>query len=427
MGMKLFGLEIRRAKKEAPLSTWTGNNLGFFRYRRGMTIAEILSNATANACVGIISDAVASLPVGVYRRLKDGGRVLDTESDAYSLFKIRPNTNQHTYTFLKQIMMHLLLRGNAFIFLERNSSGTITGLYALNPEFMQIRKFEDKNEYWYQYTCDGVTYKFTKDYVLHIPAMVWDGAWGLSPIEYASKAAEIGNSMDDYTEHVFDGGIHSKLKITVPQNERNFSAEDAKKLSERIKQAYGGIDNAAKPLILTQGMTGEPLNLPGNNDSQLVENRTYSAKEVAKIFRVPLSMLGESDAKYNNNEQQSRNFLQNTLNPWLKLLEQYFMDLLPIYERLECYVEFDRNAMLQADSQIRIENYVKQLNNGMLTMNDINRMENRPLVDPKYGDVRFMPVNLAPVTPEYVDSYMAAQKKLAAENEGSGAGKKKDT
>ena len=130
-------------------------------------------------------------------------------------------------------------------------------------------------------------------------------------------------------------------------------------------------------------------------------------------------MLGEADAEYNNNEQQARNFLQNTLNPWLRLLEQYFCDMLPVYDREECYVEFDRNAMLQADSNIRIENYVKQFTNGQLTLNDINRMENRPLIDGSIGDVRFAPVNLAPLTAEYVTSYMAKQKLAMQQGDGS--------
>lgn len=108
--------------------------------------------------------------------------------------------------------------------------------------------------------------------------------------------------------------------------------------------------------------------------------------------------------------------MQCTLNPWLRLIEQYFADLLPIYEREDCYVEFDRNAMLQADSTARTENYVRQLTNGQCSINDINRWENRPLVDASYGDVRFMPVNLAPMTKEYVDSYMAKQKAEALKN-----------
>lgn len=414
--MKLFGFEIRRVSEKIPLSRYTYNNTGFLKYHENMTVAEILANSTANACTGIISDAVASLPIGIYRRKADGSRELEYNTPLYKLFKIKPNSYQHTFILVKQAMMHLLLRGNAFLFKEWDGS-VLTGLYALNPEKMEIRKMQDRNEYYYRYTLDGHVYNLTRDNILHIPAMIWDGVWGLSPIEYANKAARLGNSMDNYAEHVFDGGIHSKLKVTVPASEKNFSEADAKKLKERLVSAYGGIDNASSPFILTQGMQADALNLPGNSDSQLVENRTYSSKEVAKIFRVPLSMLGETDAKYNNNEQQARNFLQNTLNPWLRLLEQYFCDLLPVYDREDCYIEFDRNAMLQADSEIRIKNYQQELLHGMLTLNDINRMENRPLIDPKIGDVRFMPVNEAPVTPEYIAAYMANQKKTAKESE----------
>ena len=423
--MKLFGLEIRKAPKKVPLSRYAGNWTGALHYHADMSVAELLGNATANACVGIISDAVASLPVNVYRRQDDGGRILESSAPFYRLMKTRPNITQHSFLLVKQLMLHLLLRGNAFLLKEWNGA-ELSGLYALNPERMEIKKMQDRNEYSYRYHLDGSVYDLTRDSILHIPAMVWDGVWGLSPIEYANKAARLGNRMDDYAERVFDGGIHSKLKVTVPVSEKNFNEDDAVKLKERLAKAYGGVENAGSPFILTQGMTADSLNLPGNSDSQLVENRSYSSKEVAKIFRVPLSMLGESDAKYNNNEQQARNFLQNTLNPWLRLLEQYFSDLIPVYDRESCYVEFDRNAMLQADSSIRMDNYVKQLHNGMLTMNDVNRMENRPLIDPKIGDVRFMPVNLAPLTPDYVASYMANQKAMAKGFESESSKKKEE-
>lgn len=415
--MKIFGLEIRRTslKKAAPLSRHTDNSINLWRPER-MTVADMLSNDTVNACVGIISDAVASLPINVFRRDSQGGRKTDDSLALQRLLKYRPNRTQHTITFLKQVMTHLLLRGNAFIFLERDVQGRLSGLYALSPERMRIKKVDGLNEYYYEYTCDGVTYKLTRDTVLHIPAMVWDGAWGLSPIEYAARTARLGNSLDEYTEATFDGGIHSKLLVTVPKEERNFSEDDAQRLRKRLRDSYGGVDKAGDPMILSKGLTAQPLNLASNSDAQLSENRQYSAKAVAKIFRVPLSMLGESDAKYNNNEQQQRNFLQCTLNPWLRLIEQYFADLLPIYEREDCYVEFDRNAMLQADSTARTENYVRQLTNGQCSINDINRWENRPLVDASYGDVRFMPVNLAPMTKEYVDSYMAKQKAEALKN-----------
>ena len=414
--MKLFGLEIKRAQaksQKAQLSTYTTNNIGVFTYSPHMTVSDMLANGTVNACVGIISDAVAGLPLNLYR-VKGEGRERDKKSSLNTLFHIKVNFYQKPFIFKKQIMLHLLLRGNAYIFIER-SGGVIVGLYALNPEWVEIKKTDGKNEYYYLYHVNGLTYKYDADTVLHIPAMQWNGVYGLSPIECASRAPQLGNKLDRYTGTVFDGGIHSKLMVTVPETERNFSKEDAEKLSARIQTAYGGVENASKPLILANGYKGEPLNLASNTDSQLVENRTYTVKEIAKIFRVPLSMLGESDAKYNNNEQQARNFLQNTLTPWLLLLQEYFNELIPVYDRGKAYFEFDTNTMTRADSSVRVDMYVKELTNGMVTLNDINRMENRPLIDSKIGDVRFMPVNLAPVTPEYVDAYMARQKQTASE------------
>ena len=138
--MKLFGLEIRRAPKKVPVSQYTDQLF----YRTNMTVPELLENATVNACVGVISDAVASLPVGVYRRVSDGGRKLESKAPLYRLLKIRPNLNQHTFVLLKQIMMHLLLRGNAFIFKEWEGT-ELAGLSALNPEAMEIRKMEGRN------------------------------------------------------------------------------------------------------------------------------------------------------------------------------------------------------------------------------------------------------------------------------------------
>ena len=424
--MRIFGFEIRRTADAMPISRlttqWSAESLNYWP---SMTVSQLMVNATVNACVGTISDAVAVLPARVYRRLPDGGRMLEDKSPLSDLLKLRPNPNQLPITFKTQLMMHLLLRGNAFIFIDRDKDGRPQGLYPLPPDRVEIHGYSDRNSYWYRYNADGSSYDLTADRLLHIPAMVWEGPRGLSPIEYSYQSASLGNTMDRYAARSFDGGIHSKLKVTVPQTERNFSDADAKKLKERLLQAYGGPDHAGDPFILTQGMTADALNMPDNTGSQFVENRTYTTKEVAKIFRVPLSMLGESDAKYNNNEQQQRNFLQLTLNPWLRRLEEHLGLLLPIYDRADCYIEFDRNAMLQADSNIRIENYVKQFTNGQLSLNDINRMENRPLIDGAIGDIRFAPVNLAPLTSEYVDAYMA-QQKIALKESGESSGKKKE-
>ena len=99
--------------------------------------------------------------------------------------------------------------------------------------------------------------------------------------------------------------------IEVPTTERKFEEEDAKKLKERILGAYGGREHANDPFIVANGMKASALDLSSNADAQLAENRTYSEREVAKIFRVPLYMLGKDDSKFTNQEQA------NTFFPFL--------------------------------------------------------------------------------------------------------------
>lgn len=416
--MKFLGFEIRKVQKDVPAPIYTHNAVGALEYNPYMTVAELLANSTVNACTGIIADSIASLPLNVYKKT-DKGRIRYDKSDLAQIFRRKINFYQKPFTFKKQIALHLLLKGNAFIYVQRLNNKVI-GLYALNPERVTIKKYTDKNEYYYTYSDGLHIYKYTSDEVLHIPAIVWDGVRGLSPIEYASKAAKLGNDLDLFTNNSFDGNIHSKMLVTVPFKEKEFSKDDAEKVSLRIQSSYGGIQNAGKPIIFTSGMTAQAVDFSTNNASQLVENRTFSVKEIAKIFRVPLSMLGETDAKYNNNEQQARNFLQNTLRPWLTLIEEYFSDLIPIYERDNVYLSFDTDKMTRADPTLRTDMHVKCLTNGIETLNDYMRMEDLPLIDSAIGDIHFMPANLAPLTPEYIDAYMANQKATAKENKDEG-------
>ena len=394
--MNLFGIEIRRKGRDtspAPINTNSG--IRIFHYNKKMTVNDLMSNGTVNACVSIISDAVATLSLSVYHKAPDGGRKKADNLSVSKLFKLRPNFYQQPYTFKKQLMCHLLLKGNAFIFIERTKN-EVTALYLLDPERTSIKKASGSNEYYFEYTDEnGQTAKYSSDDILHIPAFVWSGIRGLSPIEYASKTVTLGNGLDDYTGNSVDGGIHSKLVLTIPKEERGWSKEDSEALSSAVVKAYGGAGNSYKPFILSKGVTATPLNLGSNEDSQLIENRTYTVKEIAKIFRVPLSLLGESDAKYNNNEQQSRNFLTNTLQPWLILIEQSLSELLPYPDREKYYFEFDRESMIQSDTKTKIELLIKEMQSGVLTPNEVRKKLNLEEYPEEIGSKPLSAVNIS--------------------------------
>ena len=263
---------------------------------------------------------------------------------------------------------------------------------------------DDQKDVYYKISVDGKTYKCNTETILHIPAIRYNRLRGLSPMEYSTNCAKIGLELDEYTQNYFDGGINSRLLVTVPVEQKNWTKEDSQKLSEQLLSSYGGRNNANKPLILSKGLTASPINVSGNSDSQLVENRKFSEKEIAKIFRVPLFMLGSENSKFTNQEQSNTYFLQHTLTPWLVKIQEYFNRLLPYDMKEDCYVEFDTDTMLRADYNTRMSNYVKGLQSGIYTLNQVLEMENLPKVNEDYADKHIMLENYKAMDEDSKDS-----------------------
>lgn len=360
-----------------------------------MGAAQQMSNTTVSACVCLLADSIALLSCHVYKRTEDGRKRDDRPSLAYCL-QVAPNYYDTPFSFFQTIGLHLTLRGNAFIFIERNPDYSVRSLTPLDPDCVDI-KYDTDGEIYFEYRTRGGIYKYTTEHILHIPAYRYNTLRGLSPMEYANHAAHLGLTLDEYTNDSFDNGIQAKLVVEVPESERNFTKEDAQKLTDRIMAANGGKENRGKPLILAHGYKHGTLDLATNADAQLAENRSYTEKEIAKIYRVPLYMLGKDDSKFTNQEQANTFFLQHTLTPWLVRIQQYFNRLLTYPYRDGYYVEFDTDSMLRADYKSRMEMYVKGLQSGIYTPNQIYTKENLPKVAEEWGNQHFMPVNLSTV------------------------------
>lgn len=386
--MRIFGLEIKKSRKtkDVPQTFQTGG--GVFYYSPRMTVGELMANSTVNSCVNIIADAVASLSVSVYRKT-GSGREKDTSEPLSDILKRNPNEDDTHFTFFQQVMLHLLLKGNAFIYLQRAGfSGKIEAVYALDPDTVEIKRDNDGLVYYVVYTDRG-TFKYTRDSILHIPAIRYNRLRGLSPLEYSAHAARTGLKLEEYTSDYFDKGIHSKLIVTVNSKSLpggELTKKQAKAISDNLLSSWGGRDNANNPLITTDNSPLSKFDSSSNEEAQLSENRAFSEKEIAKIFRVPLFMLGSENSKFTNMEQSNTYFLQHTLTPWIVRIQQAFSSLLDG----EKYVEFDTNSLVRADFNTRWANYRENFKNGLFTLNQIMDMENMPRVDGEIGDKHFM-------------------------------------
>lgn len=418
--MKLFGREIRKIKnpdRSLPIPSVSAGLSGALLWSENMTAAQLLSNTSVNSCVTLIADTIAMLPLNVYKKTENGRQRDDRPSLAYALRK-HPNYYLSSFDFKQKIMMHLLLKGNAFIFIDRWPDYSVKALTPLYPDRVEI-KFDEVGDIYYEYNYNGKTYKYTNDNILHIPAYLLDGPRGLSPIEYTHHAARLGLDLDRYTSDQFDGGIQSKIVVKVPVSEKNWTKEDSKKLNERLAEELTGKDARKRAMVLTQGVEQSALQMSSNADAQLDITRVFSEKEIAKMFRVPLSMLGKDDAKFTNNEQLNTFFLQHTLSPWMVRIQERLNWLLTYPFSDDHYVEFDSDAMLRADYKTRLDGLIRGVQNGVYTPNQVYDMENLPRTSEKWGDQHFMPVNISTVDKIAEQPLDSAKKSATTQKEGT--------
>lgn len=399
--MSIFRRETRKIKndtKTLPQDTsenFTGRE-GWFWYSPRMSLSQMLANTSVNACVSIIADSIASLSCNVYKKT-DAGRIRADDIALFNLLHSRPNYDDVAFTFWQKIMFCLLLKGNAFIFVERNSlTLEPRKLEVLDPDKVDIRRDNNKDVY-FVYHVNGKEYHYNTEKILHIPAYRINSERGVSPLEYSASAAKLGLTLDEYTNESFDGGYHQKIALEIDDDvKRNWKKEDSKALIEQFKLSFGGKDKQNDPIVVAKAKI-KPLDLPSNADAQLAENRKYSEKEIAKIYRVPLFMLGSENSKFTNMEQANTFFLVHCLNPWLVRLQQYFNRLL-ITGQEDYYVEFDTDTMLRADYNTRWANHRQNFQAGLFTLNDIMEMENLPRIQEDYGNVHFGLENYKPLS-----------------------------
>jgi HK97 family phage portal protein len=376
---------------------------------------DIHKNTTVQACVNAIANPIAILPLNLYTRQADGSRNKATEHNLYKLLKLRPNTSESPTLFMGKLMRHILQRGNAYI-LKGIKGADIAALRLLDPEEMKRDVTQwPAIRYMYQ------RHEIPADQILHIPSLVTDEAGnGIAPVDLAKAAVTLGIQLDDYSLSSFGNGLNTKLLIDIAEmtkdakNEEEASAT-ARVVSNYVKANYAGADNAGKPLVTWAGMSVKELtHQSSNRDAELLESRRWQEIEICKVFGVaPWMVNGSYDVKYGGLESAMTVYLNFTLSPYLRHIEQSFAELLKPHERAANYFEFDFNVLLRPDEKSRGEFYNKLFMMGAISPAGICAKEN---LDPptEAGNTRFVPAQLMPLTDDNMAAYMAKAKATAA-------------
>ena len=350
--------------------------------------------STVYACVRVISETVASLPLGVYEATDDGN-LKAGDHPLYHLLHDEPNAEMTSFVFREVMLAHLLLYGNSYSQIIRSGKNTVVGLYPLLPDHMDVDR-DSKGNLTYTYTTsDGKTVVIKPQDILHIPGLGFDGIMGYSPIALEKNAIGLGIASEEYGSKFFSNGARPSGILTHPNTVKN-----PKAVRESWNSAYGGSSNSNRVAILEEGMTFTPLSIP-NNEAQFLETRKFQVDEICRIFRVPPHLVGNLEhATFSNIEHQSIDFAVHTIRPWLVRIEQSMnRALFTDQEKGRFYVQFNIDGLMRGDYKSRMEGYAIARQNGWMSANDIRALENQnPIPKDEGGDAYLVNGNMIPIT-----------------------------
>ena len=340
------------------------------------------------ACVRILAEGVAGLPLHLYKCGKNGSREKAVDHSLYFLLHDEPNPEMTSFVFRETLMTHLLLYGNCYCQIIRDGRGQVTALYPLMPNQMSVDR-DEKGQLYYTYLRSGeeadtmkkgTVYLLPED-VLHIPALGFDGLVGYSPIAMAKNSIGMGLACEEYGAKFFANGAAPSGVLEHPG-----TIKDITRLRESWNAIYGGSKNAGKVAILEEGMHYSPISI-SPNEAQFLETRKFQVDEIARIFHVPPHMIGDLDrSTFSNIEQQSLEFVKYTLNPWVCRWEQALTrSLLSPKEKREYSIKFNVDGLLRGDYQSRMNGYAVGRQNGWMSANDIRELENMDKISAEQG------------------------------------------
>src|SRR4051812_4055681 len=335
-----------------------------------VTTYNALRVADAYACVRVLADTIASLPLHAYRRTTEG-RVPAGDDSRIVRVLSRPAPGSTVCDLLSQIVVSLNVTGDAFVGKYR-ADGEIVQFGLLDPAQVDV-ELRGRRIVYRLMSTGG---EHGPADVLHIKAMPGiDGLRGLSPVQQCRLALELSSNLQASARSYFRNGSRPSgvLTLSGPQSEHT-----AEKIRERWDARHGGTENMHRVAVLSGEATFTPIAF-SNDDAQFLQQRELSAREVARIFRVPAwaidAATGDS-LTYANVLEQNRAFVTHSLRPWLVRIERAFSndsDLCPG----GTYLQFDLDGLLRADAAQRAEIYTQALNaeTGWMTRAEVRELE----------------------------------------------------
>jgi HK97 family phage portal protein len=340
--------------------------------------------------VDLLSSHIAMLPLILYRRTGNGGKVRAVEHPLYSVLSIEPNELMTSFQMRQASAIHQELWGDTYIWVCRPGNGIIE-LWPLNPGVTNRDKKNGK--IIYRTMVDGKGYEIPREQIIHIPIMTLNGIDGINPIAKRRRSFMLMQSAEEQSESYYR---NSSKPAGVLQLKKALSDEAFKRLKEDWTQMYGGgAGNHHRTAILEEEGEFKPIQFNAE-EIQMLGSREFSVTEVARWFNLPPHKIKDlSRSTFSNIEHQNIDYVQDSLLPRLVRIEQAMTKtLLTRGEQKEYFIEFLVDGLLRGDSKTRYEVYQLARQNGALSANEWRQKENMNPIDDPSGDSYLVPLNM---------------------------------
>lgn len=386
---------IATEKRSAPTS-WDLMRTGAdFATDPGIPVSPFLAEnlSTVFACVQVIAETVAMLPLLVYRRLDGGARMEDTAHPVAMLFSIEPNARQTATEFFEMMTAHCLLRGNAYAEIVRDGGGAPVALNPFHPDHVSVVRIPRTGRHAYDVSMpEGGTRRLLPEEMLHLRDRTDDGLVGKSRLARARETFASALATERYAGSTFRNGASMSGILSHPEH---LGEEATKNLRESFKATYSGPDKAGEVAVLEEGLKWQQISV-SPDDAQMLESRRFSTMALARIFRVPPPVIGEFEGgNYSSISEVGRWFYSHTVMPWLNKWERLIeRALFSTAARRGFEVEFDADLLMRGDMLTRFQAYRIAREIGVYNANELRRFEKQnPRTDPE-ADQYFAPANM---------------------------------
>jgi HK97 family phage portal protein len=352
----------------------------------GKSAFEIVAFFSA---VSLISDTISTLPCDSFIRVSGERRPYRPKP----VWVDQPDVDTTRQAHYGAVVTSLLVHGNSFTRVFRDRNGEVVNLVVLDPTTVEVKRSAVGRKI---FIIPNEPKALTSEDIIHIIDLAEPGSLvGISRVSKLKEALGVATALQSYAAKFFGQGATTQGVIEVPGE---VTAEQAKNLQEGFDSRHRSWRNAHKTGILSGGAKYVSTQIE-NNAAQFLESRRFAVEEMARAFNIPLHMMGIPDtASYASVEQNNLQFVSHTLRPILEKIEWSYSQLLPN----NAFIKFNFNALLRGDLQSRATSYSIMTQAGIMSVNDVRRLEDYSPVDE--GDQHRVPLaNIALTQTEIIE------------------------